>query len=263
MVGCGSNGDSPSGGGASTTPSSGSEVLRGDLTVFAAASLTDAFGAVATALKASNPDLDITYNFAGSQQLVTQLADGADADLFASANLSQMMAAQNAGVIAGEPVVFTRNRLAIIVPGDNPAGLSTPGDLAADDIKLVVANPDVPAGRYSLEVLDKMNADPQFGAGFRSSVEGNIVSQEDSVKQVVTKVRLGEADAGIVYISDITPDVAGAVAIIEIPNQFNVLAEYPIAAVTGGNGELAQVFIDFLRSRDGQAILKQHGFTVP
>ncbi len=262
IVGCGDgDNDDPSDNGAATATSSGSAALSGNLTVFAAASLTDAFEEVAAALRAAHPDLDIAYNFAGSQQLVTQLNDGARADLFASANLSQMSDAQDAGVIAGKPVVFIVNRLAIIVPDDDPAGIGEPRDLATDGIKLVVANPAVPVGRYSLEVLDKMSADPEFGADFRSMVESNIVSQEDNVKQVVTKVQLGEADAGIVYVSDVTSDVAGDVEFIEIPDQFNVLAEYPIAAVSDGNSELAQAFIDFILSADGQAILERHGFT--
>jgi molybdate transport system substrate-binding protein len=235
--------------------------MSGSLTVFAAASLTDAFGEIATAMTAAYPELAITFNFGGSQQLATQLADGADADLFASANMTQMAAGQAADVIDGEPVIFIRNRLAIVVPADNPAGLSKPGDLANDDLKLVVANAEVPVGRYTLEVLDKFSADQQFGADFRSTVEANIVSEESNVRQVVTKVQLGEADAGIVYVSDITPDVADDVTIIEIPDAFNVVAQYPIAAVADGNAELAQAFIDFVLSDEGQTILQKWGFT--
>ena len=181
--------------------------------------------------------------------------------MFASANMTQMTAAEDAEVIAGEPTIFIRNRLAIIVPADNPAGVEDPGDLATDGLKLVVAHPDVPVGRYSLDMLDKMSADPQYGESFRSEVEANIVSQEDNVRQVVTKVQLGEADAGIVYVSDVTPDVADDVTIIEVPTEHNIIAEYPVAAVADGNAELAQAFIDFLLSDDGQAILEQWGFT--
>jgi molybdate transport system substrate-binding protein len=243
------------------SPPSGQASTSGSLTVFAAASLTDAFAEIATAMTDAHPDLEIAYNFGGSQQLATQLADGADADLFASANMTQMTATQQAGVIDGEPVIFTRNRLAIVVPADNPAGFSEPADLANDDLKLVVANADVPAGRYTLEMLDKMSADPTFGADFRATVEANIVSTESNVRQVVTKVQLGEADAGVVYVSDITPDVADDVTIIEVPDAFNVVAEYPIAPVADGNAELARAFIDFVLSTEGQAILQVWGFT--
>lgn len=235
-------------------------LLEGDLTVFAAASLTASFEAIKELLEEANPDLTITYNFAGSQALVTQLTEGADADVFASANNTQMTNAVDAGVISGEPALFTRNRLAIIVPADNPAGIQEPADLANEGVKIVLANPDVPVGNYSLQVLDKMSADPEYGADFRANVEANVVSLEENVTQVVTKVQLGEADAGIVYYTDITEEVAPDVMFIEIPDEFNVIAEYPIAAVEGGNAELAQAFIDFLLSDEGQEIMISFNF---
>lgn len=235
--------------------------LKGDLTVFAAASLTDAFGEIKELLEDANPGLTITYNFAGSQQLATQLAEGAGADVFASANSTQMTAAQDADAISGEPVIFVRNRLAIVVPADNPADIQTPADLANNGLKLVVAAEAAPVGNYTLQILDNMSADPEFGADFRSRVEANIVSQEDNVRQVVTKVQLGEADAGVVYVSDVTPDVREDVAIIEIPEEFNVIATYPVATIADGNAELAQAFIDYLLTPGGQAILVNWGFT--
>lgn len=235
--------------------------LSGDLTVFAAASLTDAFTEMQVLLEEANPDLTISYNFAGSQQLVTQLAEGADASVFASANNTQMTAAQAAGRIPGEPVIFVRNRLAIIVPADNPAGIETPAGLANEGVKLVIANPDVPVGQYTLEALDNLSADAEYGADFRQRVEANVVSHEDNVRQVVTKVQLGEADAGLVYVSDVTQDVVDEVTLIEIPEEFNVIAQYPVAAVEGGGAELAQAFIDYLLSEAGQAVLEQYGFT--
>lgn len=235
--------------------------LAGDLTVFAAASLTDAFSEMKGLLEEANPDLTITYNFAGSQQLATQLAEGADADIFASANATQMKAVQDAGTIDGEPAIFVRNRLAIIVPADNPADIQEAADLANDGVKLVVAAEAVPVGAYTLDMLDKISADPGFGSDYQEKVEANIVSQEDNVKQVVTKVQLGEADAGVVYVSDVTPDVREDVMIIEIPEEFNVIAEYPVAPVVDGNAELAQAFIAYLLSPGGQAVLERWGFT--
>lgn len=267
IAGCGDDDDS--GDSAATPPASppaGGNVsaptgLNGDLTVFAAASLTDAFSEMKARLEGANPDLSITYNFAGSQQLATQLAEGAGADVFASANATQMRAAQDAGTISGEPVVFVRNRLAIVVPSDNPADVQEPADLARGGLKLVVANADVPVGGYTLDVLDKMSADPAFGADFRAKVEANIVSREANVRQVVTKVQLGEADAGVVYLSDVTPDVRQEVAFIEIPDEINVIAEYPVAPVEDGDTALARAFIAYLLSPGGQAVLERWGFT--
>ena len=268
VAACGSDEADPTATSAATeaaSPSAGSGGvpinLSGELTVFAAVSLTDAFTELRALLEDANPDFSISYNFAGSQALATQLAEGADADAYASANNTQMTAAQEAGRIAGEPVTFVRNRLAVIVPADNPAGLETPADFVHDGVKLVIAAENVPVGQYTLEVLDNMSADPEFGADFRERVEANVVSHESNVRQVVTKVQLGEADAGVVYVSDVTQDVVDEVMLIEIPEEFNVIATYPVAAVEGGDAELAQAFIDYLLSADGQAMLEQFGFT--
>lgn len=237
------------------------EVLSGEVIIFAAASLTDVFEAAAEELAALYPDLTLTFNFAGSQALVTQLSEGAPADVFASANNTQMTAAQDADVIASEPATFTRNRLAIVVPADNPAGIETAADLANDGVKLVLANPDVPVGAYSRDILAAMSDDAEYGADFATRVEANVVSQESNVRDVITKVQLGEADAGIVYVTDITPDVADAVTIVEIPVAFNIIASYPIALVTDGNAELGQAFIDYILSDAGQVLLAEFGFT--
>jgi molybdate transport system substrate-binding protein len=235
--------------------------LQGEITVFAAASLTDAFNDMKADFETQYPEVTVTYNFAGSQQLVTQLVQGARADVFASANYAQMEAAQEGDVIDGEPSLFTRNRLAIIVPSDNPADINEPVDLAQPEIKLVVAAEAVPVGGYTLEVLDKMSADPEFGDDFRAQVEANFVSLEDNVRQVVSKVALGEADAGVVYVTDVTAEVAPQVEIIEIPEEFNVFAEYLVAMVREGNAELAEAFIQYLLSDAGQAVLQEYGFT--
>ncbi len=249
LAACGDDDDNGSGDG-----------LSGEITVFAAASLTDAFNEIKTDFEAEHEDVTITYNFAGSQALVTQLAQGASADVFASANNSQMAAAQAEDVIDGDPQLFTRNKLAIIVPSDNPAGIEAPGDLVNSGIKLVIAAPEVPVGEYTLEILDMMSADATYGADFRSQVEANIVSLEDNVRQVASKVALGEADAGVVYTTDITADIAGDVMIIEIPDEFNVIAEYPIARVADGDTELADAFIAWILSDEGQAVLEEFGF---
>ncbi len=232
-----------------------------DLTVFAAASLTATFEEIKTDLEAANPDLAITYNFAGSQALVTQLTEGAEADVFASASRAQMTNAVEAGVIEGEPEVFTRNRLTIVVPADNPAGIESAADLDNADIDLVLAAPEVPVGQYAREAACKMAADTAtYGDGFLEGFAANIVSNEDNVKAVLTKVQLGEAEAGIVYTTDVTDDVAAAVIQIEIPADVNVVANYPIAPVTDGDTALAAAFISYVLGPDGQATLADFGF---
>jgi molybdate transport system substrate-binding protein len=233
----------------------------GVLTIFAAASLTAAFEALAAELEAAHDGLAIEANFAGSQALVTQLSEGAEADVFASANFAQMVSAVEAGVIGGDPVVFARNRLAIVVPADNPAGVTGLGDLSHDGVDLVLAAPEVPVGQYSRDVACRAAADPAtYGDEFLADFAANIVSNEDNVKAVLAKVQLGEAEAGIVYTTDVTPDVGEDVLLIGIPDAVNVIAEYPIAAVAEGDTALAAAFIAYLLGPEGQATLAAFGF---
>ena len=232
----------------------------GNLTVFAAASLTDAFEAIAADLEAANANLSITYNFGGSQALVTQLREGAQADLFASANTAQMDAAAEAGLIAGEPVAFVRNRLSIITPADNPAGIEGAADLAAEGLRLILAQPEVPAGRYARDSVCRMAEDPgTYGEAFRDRVAGNIVSEEEDIRDVLAKVALGEADAGIVYVSDGVA-AGDAVHMIDIPNAVNVVATYPVAVLSEGDEALGAAFIAYLLSAEGQETLERYGF---
>jgi molybdate transport system substrate-binding protein len=232
----------------------------GELTVFAAASLTDAFEKMQTELQAAHPDIAIIYYFAGSQALVTQLAEGAEADVFASANIAQMDAATEAGLIAGDPVTFVRNRLAIVAPADNPAGIDSPDDLGTAGLRLVLAQPEVPVGRYAREAICLMGADSEeYGADFVARVAANVVSEDEDVRDVLAKVELGEADAGIVYVSDAA--IGGdEVQLIAIPDEVNIVATYPVAAVAGGDEPLAAAFIAYLLSAEGQAILAEYGF---
>jgi molybdate transport system substrate-binding protein len=231
----------------------------GTLTVFAAASLTDAFTEVETTLEAANPELDIVNNFAGSQALVTQLTEGAPADVAAFASNSAMKDATEDGVVTAEPQTFVENRLTIVVPGDNPAGITAAADLARPGIKLVLAQDEVPVGGYARDSLCTMGADTAtYGNDFVANVAANVVSEEDNVRSVLSKVDLGEADAGIVYTSDVT--AADNVVTIQIPEAVNELATYPIAPVATGNQELADAYISFILSPDGQAILASYGF---
>jgi molybdate transport system substrate-binding protein len=232
----------------------------GDLTVFAAASLTDAFGEIKTDLEAEHPDLTITYNFAGSQALVTQLGEGAQADVLATANNTQMKAAQEKDLISVDPVTFARNALVIVTPPDNPAGIDSPDDLGTSGVRLVLAQADVPVGRYAREAVCGMGQDTAtFGEDFANRVAGNVVSEEEDVRDVLAKVELGEADAGIVYVSDafISGDKVQQVA---IPAGSNILASYPIATVAGGDEALGDAFIAYVLSDEGQATLVDYGF---
>ena len=233
-----------------------------DINVFAAASLAEPFGEIGKMFEANNPGVTVVLNFAGSQQLAQQINEGAPADVFASANNKQMdVVIEAGGVVSGTQQTFVKNRLAVIFPLDNPAGLKELKDLAKPGLKVVLAAEDVPVGQYSLAFLDKAIADPTFNETFKDDVLSNVVSYEDSVKVVLAKVALGEADAGIVYTSDISGKDASKVGRLDIPDALNVIATYPIATVKDTQQpEMAQAFIDLVLSRDGQDILAKYNF---
>lgn len=231
------------------------------LTVFAATSLTDAFTEIGNNFQSAHPNVSVTFNFAGSQALRTQIQEGAPADVFASANPTEMNALVEANLVAQDaPQIFLTNKLIVVLPANNPAEIDALEDLANSGIKIVVAAEEVPAGKYTREALEKMNA--AFGSDFKDKVLANVVSNEENVRQVVAKVQLGEADAGIVYTSDAvaTPELQT----IEIPAEFNALANYPIAPlIESPNPELADAFIAYVLSEEGQAILQKWGFGSP
>ena len=231
------------------------------LTVFAAASLTDAFTEIGKNFESQNPNVTVTFNFAGSQALRTQIEEGAPADVFASASAKEMDALIAGSFAAKESSqIFLSNKLAVIVPADNPAGIDSLDDLANSGVKIVLAAEEVPVGNYSRQAFELMNA--SFGADFKNNVLANVVSNEDNVKQVVAKVQLGEADAGIVYMSDAV--VAPELETIQIPDEMNVIAKYPIAPlVESDNIELARAFVAYVLSDEGQAILRKWGFAPP
>ena len=255
LVACGGGGD------AAREPSGPEARISGDVTVFAAASLAEAFTDLAGAFEAEYPEVNVVFNFGGSPTLRTQLEQGARADVFATANLEQMELAKGGGVVDRAASTFARNSLVIITPSDNPGGIEGPGDLAKGGLKLVVANEEVPAGAYTRQILTAMDESGDFEAGFGEKVGDNFVSLESNVKQVVAKVELGEADAGVVYGTDVTPGVAPNLKKIEVPERFNVIAEYPIALVSDGSNEAAgRAFIEFVLSEAGQGILQKYGF---
>lgn len=217
------------------------------VTVYAAASLAEAFEDLATEFEAANPDVDVKLNLAGSARLAAQISAGARADVFASANAATMSRVEAEGRTATPPVLFVRNRLALVVPIDNPGNVTSLEDLSDDDIVLAACAPEVPCGALAQAVL----AD--------AGVDADADTEETSVRAVLTKVTLGEADAGLVYATDVA---AGGSKVASVPLgpqiRFN---DYPVAAVS--DRAVAADFVDFVLSPDGQRILWSHGFDTP
>jgi molybdate transport system substrate-binding protein len=233
-----------------------------ELTVFAAASLTEPFQEIGKGFAAAHPGTKVTFNFANAHQLAQQIGQGAPADVFASANKKYMDVVIESGqVISGSERVFVKNRLVVIYPKDNPAGLKALPDLARPGLKLVLGDKSIPIGPYGLEFLDKAGKDATFPSEFKDKVLKNVVSYEETVKSVLSKVVLGEADAGIVYVSDIAQDAADKVGRVDIPDQFNVIAIYPIAAIKDSKHmELANKFVEYVFSPEAQKVLEKYGF---
>jgi molybdate transport system substrate-binding protein len=230
------------------------------LTVFAAASLTGAFQEIAENFELTHPGVIVNLNFAGSQILRTQLEQGAIADIFASADHKNMDVLLNENLINKSTYQdFASNQLMVIVPRNNPAHLKDLTDLARGGVKIVLADESVPAGNYARQMLMKISQDQKYGNAFRTGVLANVVSNETDVKQVVTKVELGEADAGIVYSSDAV--AAPGLGTITIPENYNVIASYPLAMPDSAKEPgLAIDFMAYITSADGQAILAKWGF---
>ena len=232
---------------------------RTTLVVYAASSLTEAFTAIGTEFEARHADVQVVFNFAGSQALATQIEHGAVADVFASADAVHMDRLQEKGLLAEAPIPFAENRLVVAVPAANPAELRTVRDLARPGLAIVIAQENVPAGRYTRQVLANLSEDAAFGSAFREAVLVNVRSEELNVRQVFAKVALGEADAGFVYVSDVDTSSA-TVKALEIPEFAGVTAEYPIALLASAKEEaLARRFIEFLRSEVARDILRQAG----
>jgi len=204
----------------------------------------------------------VAFNFDGSQALRTQLENGAYADLFASANMKQMNAVRESGLVNNSSVaIFTRNKLSLIVPKDNPANIRNLTDLARPGVKIVMGTKDVPVGDYALQIIAKLGNDSAYGPDYETEVMANVISQETSVSYVVTKVALGEADAGFAYVSDVTQDMISKIDKIVIPDEYNIIAEYPMGMLMESKypGE-SLVFMDLVMSDEGRAVLEKYGF---
>ena len=242
--------DGPNAGGGDTASAQG-----GDLTVSAASSLTDAFTEIGNAFEKANPGTTVAFNFGPSDRLAGQIDEGAPVDVFASASPTWMDSVQDDGPGVTDRADFAQNRLAIIVPAGNPAGIENLDDLTEDGVQLVLAADGVPAGDYAREILRD--------AGISNAAMANVVSNEEDVKAVITKVMSGDADVGIGYVTDVTPDVSDQITLIPIPDEENVVATYPIAVVNGSQeADLAQGFVDYVLG-DGQQTLAEYGFLPP
>jgi molybdate transport system substrate-binding protein len=246
-------------------PAASGAATGAELTVFAAASLTDAFKAIGEQFGAANTGATVRFNFAGSDQLATQITQGAPADVFASANTAQMNVVIKSGeVISGTQRTFVRNRLIVVYPKDNPGQLATLKDLANPGLKIVFANKSVPVGGYSLTFLDKASKLPEYTKAYSPTVLENVVSYEENVKAVLSKITLGEADAGIVYTTDAATIKDGSIGTLDIPDNLIRIASYRMAAIKASkNAELAQKFVDYVLGPEGQHILVEHGFISP
>jgi molybdate transport system substrate-binding protein len=241
-------------------PSSAAPAPATKLRVFAAASLGDAFKEIARSYEKAHPGVAVQFNLAGSQQLAAQLQQGATADVFASADTRWMDELKDHDATGREPVVFAKNALVVIVPKTNPARIARLQDLTRRGTKFVIGADAVPVGHYSREVLANLAKSPGFDEDFARRALANVVSEEENVKAVVGKVQLGEADAGMVYRSDVTPALARYVRTFEIPPGANVLATYPIVVLRKSpHPKEAQAFVDLVLSAEGQAILKKRG----
>ena len=240
------------------TACSGGNGSQKELLVFAASSLTDAMTGIAAAFEAANDGAKVSLNFASSSALATQIVEGAPAAVFASANEAQMQRVMETG-LAGEARIFATNRLVVVVPASGSPVRSF-ADLARPGIKLVLAAREVPVGAYSRQFIASYDETNQ---GYRDAALANVVSEEPNVRAVLAKVQLGEADAGIVYETDVAVAQAD-VQTFSIPDEFNVIASYPIAAlVDAEQGGLASRFVDFVLGAEGQTVLSSYGFGPP
>jgi molybdate transport system substrate-binding protein len=248
----------PSAEGSSASPSAAAV----DLTVFAAASLTAVMERAKEAYEAANPGSTLTVAPDSSAALATQIQEGAPADLFLSADTTNPQKLLDGGFTSGDPVVFAGNELTIITPTDNPGGITSPMDLARDGLKVVAAGDEVPITKYATQLIANLAKEPGYPADFADAYTRNVVSKEDNVKGVVTKIELGEGDAGIVYVTDAT--ASGKVETVEVPEGANVPASYSGVVVKASpSQEDAAAFLDWFAGPDGQAILAEFGFLPP
>jgi molybdate transport system substrate-binding protein len=237
--------------------SAGAEAV--DLEVYAAASLRTALEQVKPAYEAANPGTILTVSTDSSSALETKIEQGAPADVFLSADTTTPQRLVDGGLASGDVMPFAGNALTIIVPDDNPAGIRTPADLANDGIRIVAAGDAVPITTYATRLLDNLSLEPGYPADFAARYAANVVSREDNVSAVVTKVELGEGDAGIVYLTDAKR--SATVGTVEVPAHANLRATYGGVIVRASPDQgAAAAFLAWLAGSEGQAILARLGF---
>lgn len=229
-----------------------------ELTVFAAASLRTAFTQLAPMFEAAHPGVRLVFSFDASSTLRTQIEQGAPADAFASADEKNPQALVGAGLAVGPPAAFTGNELAVIVAPGNPANVATPADLARSGVRIVAAGDDVPITTYANQLIANLALQPGYPPDYAARVAANVVSREDNVRSVLTKIELGEGDAGIVYSTDAR--ASGKVGTLRIPGA-NVVTKYAAVPVRASKHLAeARVFVDFLSSPAAQTVFDEFGF---
>jgi molybdate transport system substrate-binding protein len=241
------------------SPATATPVTSTDLTIFGASSLKGVLEKARTAYEAAVPGMKLTISTDSSATLETQIEQGAPADVFLSADSKNPQKLVDGGFASGGLVPFAGNRLTIIVPADNPAGLKTPADLAKAGVKVIAAGDDVPITKYANQLVANLAKEAGYPADFAAAYAANIVSREDNVRALMAKIELGEGDAGIAYVTD--AKASTRVATIDVPQAANVPATYAgVVVKDSANAPAAAAFLDWLAGPDGQAILAGFGF---
>jgi molybdate transport system substrate-binding protein len=232
-------------------PASAQQRPSGEITVFAAASLTESFDAMAKQFQKKHPDVDVRFNYGASSNLATQINQGAPADVFASADADNLQKTIDAGTVTRPPVVFAKSRLEIAVEKGNPKKIKSLADLQKPGLVLVLCADQVPCGKYASQSLAM------------AGVTVSPASKEENAKATLSKVSIGEADASIVYVTDVRA-AKGTTSGVKIPDEVNVIATYPIGVVKASqNATAAKAWVKFVKSKEGQAILRKFGFLPP
>ncbi len=253
-----------SGGGAPVAAPSGAapSPATGGLTILGAASLKGVLDKAKTEYEAANPATTLTISTDSSSALETQIEQGAPADVFLSADTTNPKKLVDGGFASGAATVFAGNKLTVIIPTDDPGGVSTPADLAKPGIKVIAAGDEVPITKYATQLVASLAKESGYPANFVDAYNANVVSKEDNVKAVVAKIELGEGDAGIVYVTDAA--ASDKVEALDVPDTANVPATYAGVVVKASpNQDAASKFLDWFAGPDGQAILSSFGFLPP
>jgi len=252
LVGCGKNAAPPVAAPVKQKPV--------EIQVLAASSQTEAFTEIKTVFEKAHPNVTVNLSFASSSSLRAQIENGAKPEVFASADEKNIKIPAGNGLIDGEYVPYSHNHVVVILPKANKANINTLADLAKAGVRLVGCDPQVPIGNYTSQVIKKLDDSGKYGAGFATKINANMKSIEPNVKAVVTKVVMGDADAGFCYASDVTKNVVDDLIVLQIPKEYDVMATAYIGVVKDcPSPELGREFIATVLSDEGQAIMKKLG----